>query len=98
MKATEKYDRVITGLISGFILPVIIGLVVFMFTHGHMTMQMYLSRISESHIITHSITLCVFPNILIFLLSNRLDMLNASKGVLAITIVWAILVFVVKFI
>jgi len=98
MKATEKYDRVITGLISGFILPVIIGLVVFMFTHGHQTMHMYLTRISESHIITHSITLCVFPNILIFLLFNRLDMLNGSKGVLAITIVWAIVVFVVKFI
>jgi hypothetical protein len=97
MTYPEKYDKVIPGLISGLILPFIIGLVVFLFTHGHQTLQIYLARISETHIITHAITLCVFPNLLIFLLFNRLDMLRASKGVLAITIVWAIIVFVVKF-
>lgn len=97
MTYPEKYDKVITGLVSGLIFPFIVGLIIFAFTHGHQTMQMYLTRISESHIITHAITLCVFPNILIFLLSNRLDMLRASKGILAITIVWAIIVFVVKF-
>jgi len=97
MTYPEKYDKVITGLISGLIFPLLVGLVIFSFTHGHQTMQMYLIRISDSHIITHAITLCVFPNILIFLLSNRLDMLHASKGILAITIVWAIIVFAVKF-
>jgi hypothetical protein len=97
MTFSEKYDRVITGLISGLLLPFITGLIVFAVTRGHQTLHEYLSRISESGIVTHSITLCAFSNIIIFLLFNRFDMLRASKGVLAITIVWALIVFGVKF-
>jgi hypothetical protein len=97
MTMPEKFDKVLTGLISGFVLPFIVGLITFTFTHGHMTIHDYLIHINESHIVTHAITLCVFPNILIFLLFNRFDMLRASKGVLAITIVWALVVFGVKF-
>ena len=97
MTSSEKYDKVLTGLISGFFLPFIVGLIIFIFTHHNRSIHVYLSEIAGSNIITHAITLCVFPNILIFLLFNRFDMLNASKGVLAITIAWAILVFGVKF-
>ena len=97
MISAEKYDKVLTGLISGLLLPFIVGSTIFLFSSGQITFHSYLERIAESHIITHAITLCVFPNVLIFLLFNRFDMLRASRGVLAITIVWAILVFVVKF-
>jgi hypothetical protein len=97
MTSSEKYNKVLTGLISGFILPFIVGLFIFLFTSGHMTLNNYLTHIRESHIVTHAITLCVFPNILIFLFFNRFDMLHSSKGVLAMTIVWALIVFAVKF-
>ena len=97
MTTPEKFDKVITGLISGFIFPLLIGIIIFLFTSHGMSLGSYLSRLVESDIVTHSITLCVFPNIFIFLLFNRFDMLRASRGMLAITIVWAILVFCVKF-
>ena len=97
MNFTEKYDKVIIGLISGLILPFIVGFIIFLFSPGHYSVSEYLIKISDSDIITHSITLCVFPNIIIFLIFNRLDMLRCSRGVLAITIVWAIIVFGVKF-
>jgi hypothetical protein len=97
MTRAEKYDKVIFGLISGFILPFIVGIIIFLFTHGHKTLSLYLSEIAQSNIITHAITLCVFPNVVIFLIFNRFDMLRASKGVLAITIAWALVVFGVKF-
>lgn len=97
MTISEKFDRMSTGLISGILCPVIVGLVIFLFSSGHMSISSYISRIAETRIITHSISLCVFPNIFIFLIFNRFDMLRAAKGMLAITIVWAILVFAVKF-
>jgi hypothetical protein len=97
MTFTEKNDKVLTGLISGLLLPFITGLIIYSFSSGHLTISAYLARIYHSDIITHSISLCVFPNILIFLIFNRLDMLRATRGVLAITIVWAIIVFAVKF-
>jgi hypothetical protein len=97
MTVPEKFDRVITGLASGVIFPLLVGSVVFLFSSGGMSLGSYLRRIAESDIITHSITLCVFPNIFIFLIFNRLDMLRAARGMLAITIVWAAIVFAVKF-
>jgi hypothetical protein len=96
MSIYEKYDKVLTGLISGLIFPFIVGVIVYFFSAENQSLHSYLARISDSKIVTHSMTLCVFPNIIIFLIFNRLDMLRATRGVLAITIFWAVLVFGVK--
>lgn len=96
MKFSEKFDNILTGLISGFIFPFIVGITIYFFSSGHLSLHSYLVKIADSHIVTHSITLCVFPNILIFMLYNRFDMLRATRGVLAITIAWAVIVFAVK--
>jgi hypothetical protein len=97
MKIHEKYDKIIIGFISGLIFPFIIGFIIYSFSSNNQSIHTYLVRIADSHIITHSITLCVFPNIIIFMIFNQFDMLKATRGVLAITIVWAIVVFGVKF-
>jgi len=96
MKFAEKYDKITVGLISGFVLPLVVGLAIFIFTAHGKSMGEYLGRIKEAKIITHAITLCVFPNIAVFFLFNRFDMLRALRGVLAATIVWAVAVFIVK--
>jgi len=96
MKYSEKFDKVIVGLVSGFALPFIVGLTIYAFSSGHQSISTYLNRIADKDIITHAISLCVFPNIVIFLLFNQADMLRATKGVLAMTIVWAVIVFGVK--
>ena len=92
-----KYDRIIIGIISGILLPAITGLIIYLFSADGLSLSSYLAHISEMDIVTHSITLSVFPNVIIFLLYNRFDMLRACRGVLAITIVWAVAVFGVKF-
>jgi hypothetical protein len=97
MNKAEKFDKLLVGILSGFVLPIIIGLVIFIFTRNGKSIPAYLERIATADIITHAITLCVFPNVFIFLLFNRFDMLHASRGVLGITIAWAITVFIVKF-
>jgi hypothetical protein len=97
MGFSEKYDRFETGFIGGILLPFITAGAVFLFTAHGKSLASYLARIVETGIITHSITLCVFPNIFIFLLLIRFDMLRAARGTLAITIIWAIIVFGVKF-
>lgn len=97
MKLTEKYDKLYIGTLTGFLLPILIGLLVFLFSSDHKTLSEYIQRIVLADILTHLISLCVFPNIFLFLLFNRLDMLRATKGVLGITIFWAITVFAIKF-
>jgi hypothetical protein len=97
MTIPEKFDKMSAGIISGFLLPFLIGLIIYLFTaHGY-SIHSYLLKIAKSDIITHSISICVFPNVFLFLLFNRYDMLQASKGVLGATIIWAVIVFGVKF-
>jgi len=96
MMFSEKYNKVITGLISGLILPFLIGLIIYLFSAAPQSLNSYLDIIADSDIETHAISLCVFPNLLIFLAFNRFDMLNASRGVLFMTIIWAFLVFGIK--
>jgi hypothetical protein len=97
MKFYEKYDKIIVGVISGLLLPFVVGVTIYLFSSGHQSLHTYIGRIADSNIITHSISLCVFPNLLIFMIFNRFDMLRATRGVLAMTIVWAVIVFGVKF-
>lgn len=97
MVLAEKYDKIITGFLSGVALPVIVGLVAYMITSRGVSIPAYLAKIAANNVLTHAISLCVFPNIVIFLTFSRFDMLRACRGVLAVTIIWAIVVFIVKF-
>jgi len=97
MTGYEKYDKLITGIVTGLMLPFMTGLIIFLFSHGNKSLASYINRITDADIITQAVTLCVVPNLILFLIFNRLDMLRAARGVLGITIVWAVVVFAVKF-
>lgn len=96
MTAAEKYDRTLIGVVTGIILPFFIGFFIYLFSSDGLSIPSYLSRVSETNIITHAISICVFPNVVIFMAYNRYDMLRACRGVLAVTIAWAVIVFLVK--
>ena len=97
MTIPAKYDKFITGFAGGLLLPFLTGFIIFLFSSHGTPLSTYLFRIKFTGIVTHAITLCVFSNIIIFLIFNRLDMLKAARGTLAMTIIWALIVFVVKF-
>jgi hypothetical protein len=96
MTFTRKYDRLVTGIAAGILLPLAVAFITYLFSPGNLSLPDYIGRISGSGIITHTISLSVFSNILVFMLFSRLDMLKACRGVLAVTIVWAIIVFAIK--
>jgi hypothetical protein len=98
MTFKDKYDKLLYGIISGLLLPFITGLIVFLFSSENLTFLEYLVKLFLADIMTHAISLCVFPNILIFFLYMRFDMLRAARGVLGMTIIWAVIVFIVKII
>ncbi|NMC37781.1 MAG: hypothetical protein GYA41_05610 [Bacteroidales bacterium] len=97
MTGTEKYDKTWIGATTGFLLPVFAACLFWLFSGGNLSIASYFRKIANADILTHIISLSVFTNLILFLIFNRLDMLKASRGVLGITIAWAILVFTVKF-
>jgi len=97
MKFAEKYDRIGTGLLTGTLLPLIVAIFVFLFSKGDPGLGEWMRKVLRADIVSPIITLCVFPNVFIFLLFNHFDMLRASRGVLGITMFWAVIVFAVYF-
>lgn len=97
MTIPEKYDRILTGIIPGLLLPLLIAFIIFLFAGSNQDIHLWLKKIHDANIVTHIITLCVFPNVFMFLIFNHFDMLRASRGVLGVTIFWAVIVFGVKF-
>ena len=96
MKFLQKYDNLIAGILSGLFFPVVVGFGIWIFTAQGKGIIEYLKKISEANIVTHAISICVFPNVLIFLLFLRYDMLRAARGVLGMTIMYAAVVFALK--
>lgn len=97
MNLAEKYDKISAGVISAILLPAVIGIIIWLVSAGEYSLGSYIKRIIRADIVTHIISLCVFPNVVIFMIFNRFDMLQASRGVLGVTIVWAVAVFIIKF-
>lgn len=98
MKRITIPDRMSTGFLIGLIFPILIFLVVFIITSGNRDLSYYLGRIHSRDVVTHFISLCVFPNVFTFLIFNRFDKYYSAKGVLGMTIIWALLVFLIKMI
>lgn len=96
MMTSEKYDKILTGVLSGIILPFTVAVFIFLFAKEDPSPAQWIKRISLAGVWTHIISLCVFPNVVIFFIFNHFDMLRASRGVLGITIVWALVVLLVK--
>ena len=91
-----RFDKLICGILSGFFLPFIIGIIVFLFSSVDITFSQYIEQLFLADIMTHIVTLCVLPNLLIFFVFLHFDMLKAARGVLGMTIIWAAIVFIIK--
>jgi len=92
----ERFNNVLTGVVSGLLLPMLAFLVFFIITRHGATLGQYFKQMEAADNVTEIMSVAVFTNIIIFLIFNRFDMLRASKGVLGITIIWAFVVFGVK--
>jgi len=89
-------NQFITGFMAGLLLPVIAFFAIYIFSKSGMSVNAFIERIISRNILTHVISLCVFLNLIIFLIFNRFDKLKSAKGVLGVTILWALAVFAIK--
>jgi hypothetical protein len=96
MSLAERYNKIFTGLIAGFVMPLIGFTIFFLLTRNGLSLAEYLAKVVETDKISEVMSVSVFSNIIVFLAFNRLDMLRSLKGVLGITFAWAFLVFAIK--
>jgi len=96
MSKTTIYNNFLTGFIAGLLLPAIVFVIVYSFSGDGMSLKDYIERITSRDAITHIISLCVLSNLVIFLGFNRFDKLRSSKGVVGVTLLWALTVLAMK--
>lgn len=93
----QQYNSVAFGVLAGIVTPVIFFMLYFLFRIHTTDFAGYLRFLIESKKLVHVMSLAAFPNLIPFLLLVNSARYRAGRGVLGVTIVIGILIFVMKF-
>jgi hypothetical protein len=94
----KKFDTLATGIISGIVLPVIVYFILYYAKIQDVRFTIFSHHLVVANIIPVIISHCILPNLLLFFAFSGLNWLQASKGVLGITVVLTIAIFAIKLI
>ncbi len=98
MNKPHRYNRLVTGVILGMLVP-LAGLLVYYFVRKtDLPFSEFIRVYFNLGMLTHIISLSVLPNLLLFFAFIRSNWLYAARGVLLSTILFAISVAVIRFI
>ena len=95
-KPTKDINKLKFGFWPGLIFPIVVFLLMYVVKSKDLSFLEYLSGLWKFNILLKLLTLCVLPNLLLFLyfFRKRYDM--AARGVLMATFVYAFLVIISK--
>ena len=91
-------NRFWLGFLLGLGLPMVCSLLYYLFRFKNLPISQYLDFLFQTGKIVHVLSLAVFPNLIPFMLFVRTDRFKSGKGIMAITIFYAISIFVLKFV
>ena len=94
----KKFDTLVTGIISGLVLPVIVYFILYYAKIQDVRFTVFSHHLVIANIIPVIISHCILPNFLLFFAFNGLNWMQASKGILGITVVLTIAIFAIKLI
>ena len=93
----KKYNNLRIGLILGILAPLLGFYIVYLAGFGGLDFGDFLARLMETRKLSAIISLSVIPNLLLFFIFIWLDYLYSARGVLASTLLFALVVIVTKF-
>lgn len=91
-----KYDKWWTGMLAGFLAPLIAFLIYYQINYGHMGLLKYFRFIINGNMYSQLMSLCVIANLPFFFLFLQFNMYNSSRGVILMTIIYAVSNFILK--
>ncbi len=97
MTSTPKYNRVIVGLIPGFIIPLITLLGFYIFKSHVKNIIDYLKMVIEMDLLSNILSLCALPNLIIFFIFLSKNYYYSARGVIFATFIWAIVVVIARY-
>lgn len=85
-----------TGLAFGLLMPLFIFVIIYRARYPDVPVLDYLGGLWQFNVLIKILSLCVLPNLLMFLLYIRKKMDYAARGVLAATFVYAFLALIIQ--
>ncbi|HRH01507.1 MAG: hypothetical protein IPO70_04265 [Bacteroidetes bacterium] len=93
----KKYDKLLLGLALGIITPVLVLLVYYQVNFYYIRVDTFLYETFMKRIFLPLLSLCVVGNLAVFFLFIQTDRYLSARGVVLATLIYAILVFILKF-
>lgn len=90
-------NRFWLGFLLGLVFPFIFFMLYFLFRFRDLPIGEYWQILRQTGKIVHVLSLSVFPNLLPFMFFVRTNRFRSGRGIMAITIVYAIFIFALKF-
>ena len=90
-------NRFWLGFLLGVGFPLVAFLLYFMFRFRNLTFEHYIKVLFQSGKLVHVISLSVFSNLLPFMFFVRSNRFRSGRGVMTITILFVIAIFILKF-
>jgi len=97
MISKSKYDNLKLGLILGILAPALTMFVVYLIWFTQYDFSELLDFLLKKRLFTKIVSLCVLPNLALFFLFLNKNFYRSGRGILMATIIFAIFVFVTKF-
>lgn len=92
------YNRIITGLVLGILIPTISVMLFYLVKHPAESFYDFLVLVTQMNIMSPILSLCALPNLAVFYFFINREWWQSSRGIILATLLWAILVFLVKFV
>jgi len=93
----NRYNNIRLGLVLGLLAPMLGFVIVYLIAFRGMSFNDYLELLSYRHKLSSVISLSVVPNLLLFFIFIWLNYLYSARGVLASTLIFAVIVIITKF-
>ncbi len=93
----QKLNSIPTGLISGILLPWLCFILVVLIKKGTYSSGEYLHELGAHGAIPRILSICLIPNLLLFFLFLRNDLLRSARGVLFSMFITGIVILITKF-
>ncbi len=93
----KQYDKLWLGLVLGIITPMIVMFIYYRINFYYIRVDTFLYEAFMKSIFLPLMSLCVVGNLAVFFIFLQTDRYYTSRGVVFATLLYAIVVFVLKF-
>jgi len=96
-KNKKSFNSMAIGLVTGILLPIIIMTIYYFFKfQKNYTFVQFIDLFKSANVLTHIISLCALPNLLLFFIYLWTNREISSKGVILATLIITGIVLVMK--